>query len=108
MKALQDRSIAQEGVTSHLCKRSETMTNEQEYYKEALCTFNKEVKKLTEKLKKESAKRQKEQGAKATVEKGLMALLGQVEIAKVDVLTEFKALQPLIDACAAYYGNGFE
>ena len=42
------------------------------------------------------------------VEKELTALLWQVEMAKVDVVTEFKASQPFIDSCVVYYGDGFE
>ena len=61
MKVLQDKSISQEGVTSCLRKHNQTLTNEQEQYKEAFRTFNKEVKELTEKLKEEGAKREKEQ-----------------------------------------------
>ena len=51
MKALQDRSITQEGVIARLCKRNGTLTDEQEQYKEALGTLNTEVKELREKLK---------------------------------------------------------
>ena len=50
MKVLQDRSITQEGVISHLRKHNETLTNEQEQYKEALRTLNKEVMTLIENL----------------------------------------------------------
>ena len=50
MKALQDRSVGQEGVISWLRKRNETLTNEQEQYKRALRTLNKEVTTLTEKV----------------------------------------------------------
>ena len=39
MKALQDRSIAQEGVITRLHKRNGTLTNEQEQYKKALRTL---------------------------------------------------------------------
>ena len=46
MKVFQDKSVAQEGVISRLCKHNETLTNEQEQYKDALHTFNKEVTKL--------------------------------------------------------------
>ena len=63
---------------------------------------------LTEKLKEEGAKREKEQKAKATLEKELTALLGQVETTRVDAITEFKASQPFIDAYGIYYGDGFE
>ena len=54
MKALQDRSITQEGVISHLCKHNETLTNEQEQYKGTLRTLNKKVTTLNEKLKEEA------------------------------------------------------
>ena len=37
-----------------------------------------------------------------------MALCRQVEMARADVVTEFKVSQPFIDACAIYFGGGFE
>ena len=43
MKALQDRCVTEEGVISSLRKRNETLTNEHDQYKDALCTLNKEV-----------------------------------------------------------------
>ena len=42
------------------------------------------------------------------MEKELTALLKQMETARADTVTEFKASQPFIDSCAIYYGNGFE
>ena len=45
---------------------------------------------------------------KVSLEKELMALLGQVETARAYVVTEFKASQPFIDSCAVYYRDGFE
>ena len=63
---------------------------------------------MNEKLKEETHQREKEQEAKASLEKELMALLEQMETAKADVVTEFKALHPFIDLCAVYYGNRFE
>ena len=80
MKALQDRSVAQEGVISWLQKRNETLTNEQEQYKGALRTLNKEVTTLTEK----------------------------VETTKADAIVEIKVSRPFIDASAVYYGDRFE
>ena len=53
MKALQDRGVAQERVIAHLRKHNKTLTDEQEQYKDALRTLNKEVKKLREKLEEE-------------------------------------------------------
>ena len=42
------------------------------------------------------------------MEKELTALLGQVEMARANAVTEFKASQPFIDSCAVYYRDGFE
>ena len=49
MKVLQDKCVAEEGVISHLRKHNETLTNEQDQYKDALRTLNKEVMELNEK-----------------------------------------------------------
>ena len=46
---------------------------------------------LNEKLKEETHQRVKEQKAKAYLEKELTALLKQVEMARADTMTEFKA-----------------
>ena len=108
MKALQNRSVAQERVITRLHKHNWTLTDEQEQYKRALHTLNTEVKELSEKLEEEGRQKKKEQKAKASVEKELMALLGQVETDRADTLKEFKASQPFIDSCAVYYGDGFE
>ena len=63
---------------------------------------------MNEKLKEETHQQEKKQEAKASLEKELMALLGQVETARANVVTEFKASQPFIDSCAIYYGDRFE
>lgn len=107
MKVLQDRCIVKEWVISCLHKRNETLTNEQAQYKDAFRTLNKEVTEMKEKLREEANQREKEE-AKETVEKELTTLLGQVEMARADVVNEFKASQPFIDSCAVYYGDGFE
>ena len=108
MKALQDRSVAQEGVIACLRKRNKTLTDEQEQYNEALRTLNKEVKELREKVEEEGRQKKKEQEAKAMVEKELTTFLGQMEMARADAVKEFKASQPFIDSCSVYYGDGFE
>ena len=108
MKALQDRDVAKEGVITCLHKRIKNLADEQEQYKGALHTLYQEVKELREKLEEEGCQKKKEQEAKVTVEKELMALLGQVETARADTVAEFKASQPFIDACAVCYGDGFE
>ena len=69
MKALQDRSVAQERVIARLRKHNKTLTDEQEQYKDALHTLNKEVKELREKLEEEGRQKKNEQKAKAIVEK---------------------------------------
>ena len=79
-------------MISHLRKRNETLTNEQDQYKDAFRTLNKEVMELTEKLREETHQQEEEQKAKATLEKELMAFLGQMEMAKADAAIEFKAL----------------
>ena len=68
MKALQDRSVAQEGVVNKLHKRNKTLTNEQVQYKGDLRTLNKEVTALTEKLKEEACLREKVQEEKMNLE----------------------------------------
>ena len=62
---------------------------------------------MNEKLKEETCQRE-EQKAKATLEKELTALLRQVETTMANTVTEFKASQPFINACAIYYGDGFK
>ena len=49
------------------------------------------MKELNEKLKDETCQKEKEQEAKVTLENELMALYGQVETARADAITEFKA-----------------
>ena len=41
MKALQDKCVAKKGVISRLKMHNETLANEQDQYKDALCTLNK-------------------------------------------------------------------
>ena len=107
MKALQDRCVTKEGMISCLRKRNETLTNEQAQYKGAIHSLNEEVTTLKEKLKEEASLRVKAQEEKANVEKELMAFYEQVEMAKANAISEFKASKPFIDACTIYYGDGF-
>ena len=53
MKALEDQCVAEEGVINHFRKCNENLMNEQDQYKDALYTLNKEVKELIEKLEEE-------------------------------------------------------
>ena len=68
MKALQDRGVAKEVVITYLHKRVKILTDEQEQYKGAVRTLNREVKDLRGKLE-EGRQKKKEQEAKAMVEK---------------------------------------
>ena len=61
-------------MINRLRKRNETLTNEQEQYKGALRTLNKEVTALTKKLKEETHLQDKAQEAKANLETELMVL----------------------------------
>ena len=108
MKALQDRSVAKEGVIDHLHKRIELLTDEEEQYKGAIRFLNEEVKNLKGKLEEEGHQRMSEQEAKEKVEKELAAPLEQVETARADAVNEYKASQPFIDFCGGYYSEGFE
>ena len=58
-------------MIAHLHKRNKTLTDEQEQYREAIRTLNKEVKELRERLKEEGCQKKKKQEAKAMVEKEL-------------------------------------
>ena len=42
------------------------------------------------------------------MEAELIAICGQVETARADAITEFKASHLFIDACAVYYGDEFK
>ena len=37
----------------------------------------------------------------------LMAIFGQVKMARANAITEFTASQPFIDPCEVYNGDGF-
>ena len=59
IKAFQDCCIAKEGVVTHVRKYNATLMNEQGQYKEAMRTFNQEVKELREKLVEAGSQKQK-------------------------------------------------
>ena len=75
--------------------------NEQGQYKEAVRTFNQEVKELREKLVEIGSQKQ-------TFQKEVMALQEKVETIGIDVVQKFKTSQSFIDSCADYYGTGFD
>ena len=75
--------------------------NEQGQYKDAMCTFNKEVKELREKLVEAGSQKQK-------LQEEVMALQEKANKAGTDTVQKFKTSQSFIDSCADYYGTGFD
>ena len=75
--------------------------NEQGQYKDAIHSFNQEVKELKGEL--EEVDRQKQK-----LQEEVMALLEMVETAGTDVVQKFKTSQLFIDSCADYCGTGFD
>ena len=75
--------------------------NEQGQYKEAMRTFNKEVKELREKLVEAGSQKQK-------LQEEVTALQEKVETAETDAVEKFKTSQSFIDSCADKYGTGFD
>ena len=75
--------------------------NEQGQYKEAMRTFNKEVKELREKLVEAGFQKQK-------LQEEVTALREKAETAGTDAVQKFKTSQPFIDSCADYYDTGFD
>ena len=59
VKALQERCLNKEETVTHDRKYNATLMNEQGQYKDAMRTFNKEVKELREKLVEAGSQKQK-------------------------------------------------
>ena len=59
VKALQERCLAKEETVTRVRKHNATLMNEQDQYKEAMRTFNKEVKELREKVVEAGSQKQK-------------------------------------------------
>ena len=75
--------------------------NEQGQYKDAIRTFNQEVKELREKLVEAGSQKQK-------LQEEVTALQEKEETAGTNVVQKFKTSQSFIDSCADYYGTGFD
>ena len=75
--------------------------NEQGQYKEAMRTFNQEVKELREKLVEAGSQKQK-------LQEEVKALKEKVETAGIDAVQKFKTSQSFTDSCADYYGTGYD
>ena len=83
VKALQDRCLAKEGVITRVRKHNAALMNEQDQYKEAMRTFNQEVKELREKLVEAGSQKQK-------LQEEVTALQEKVETAGIDAIQKFK------------------
>ena len=66
-----------------------------------MCTFNKEVKELNEKLVEADSQKQK-------LQEKVTALGEKVEMAGTDAVQKFKMSQLFIDSCADYYNTRFD
>ena len=75
--------------------------NEQGRYKDAMRTFNKEVKELREKLVEASSEKQK-------LQEEVTALQEKAETVGTDAVQKFKTSQSFIDSYTDYYGIGFD
>ena len=73
--------------------------NEQGQYKEAVRTFNQEVKELREKLVDAGSQKQK-------LQEKVTALQEKVKTAGTSAVQKFKTSQSFIDSCADYYEIG--
>ncbi|KAK9995352.1 hypothetical protein SO802_020038 [Lithocarpus litseifolius] len=108
MRAMQIKGTKSEELLARQKKRITNLTDGLNQYKDACRTLNGKVRELKEKLEEGTRQLEKEREAKVTAEKELTSLLGQVETAKAEAVAEFKTSQTFIDACAEYYGDGFE
>ena len=75
--------------------------NEQGQYKEAMRTFNQEVKELRGKLAEVGFQKQK-------LQEEVTALREKVETTGTDAVQKFKMSQSFIDSCTDYYGTRFD
>ncbi|KAL0014066.1 hypothetical protein SO802_001135 [Lithocarpus litseifolius] len=108
MRAIQVKGAKNEELMARQRKRITNLSDGLDQYKDACRTLKGEIRELKEKLEESARQLEQEREAKTTTEKELVSLLGQVETAKADAVTEFKTSQTFVDACAEYYGEGFE
>ena len=82
-------------------KHNATLMNEQGQYKDAMRTFNQEVKELRERVVEVASQKQK-------LKEEVTALQEKAETAGTDAVQKFKTLQSFIDSCADYYDTDFD
>ena len=75
VKALQDRCVAKEGVVTRVRKHNTNLMNEQGQYKDAVCTLNKELKEVREKLEEADCQKEKLQQEVTDLAKGWRQLV---------------------------------
>ena len=95
------RCLNKEVTVTRVRKHNATLMNEQGQYKDAMCTFNKEVKELREKLVKVGSQKQK-------LQEEVTALQKKAKAAGTDAIQKFKTSQSFIDSYVDYYGTGFD
>ena len=100
IKALQEHCLAREEFVTRVRKHNATLINEHCQYKDAMRTFNKEVKELREKLVIAGSEKQK-------LQEEVTALQEKAETVGADAVQKFKTSQSFIDSCVDYYGIGF-
>ena len=83
VKALQERCLAKEETVTRVRKHNATLMNEQDQYKEAMRTFNKEVKELREKVVEAGSQKQK-------LQEEVTALQEKAETTGTDAVQKFK------------------
>ena len=101
VKALQDRCVAKEGVVTRVRKHNANLMNQQAQYKDVVHTLNLELKEVREKLVEVSCQNDK-------LQEEVTDLGQKLQMARVDAIRDFKAMQSFIDSCAGYYGTGFD
>ena len=101
VKAFQECCLAQEVTVTRVRKHNATLMNKQGQYKEAMRTFNKEVKELREKLVGAGFQKQK-------LQEEMTALREKAKTAGTDAVQKFKTSQSFIDSCTDYYSTGFD
>ncbi|KAL0010456.1 hypothetical protein SO802_005564 [Lithocarpus litseifolius] len=101
VKALQDRCVTKKGVVTWVRKHNKNLLDQQDQYKETVCTLNGELKEVKEKLE-EAGRREQ------LLRRELSTLDEQLKKARPDTVKEFKESQSFIDSCTEYYGTGFD
>lgn len=107
MKALQDRCVANEGVTRQFRKQLEIENKKRDQYNEVVRTLNTELTTKLALLEKETRHCEEVEKAKTNLMTELGALCEQMEKAKANAVAGFRVSQSYYDKCTGYYVDGF-